>query len=462
MGDGMDEEYAFYLSNTSNIPRYDRLTEYKNGQLKYASWHYGPQNWMMNTLRLHIYKPRTWFDEVSIVTAWQQFNESRHNRKYQDIWVRHRKEKVNVYSLNFDLEKSLSNRQILFYGLEYNLNDVQSTAYEQNIQTDISKATNTRYPDQGSNIHSFSFYVSYKKGITAKTFLSAGGRFSYSSLYARFSPSSYFIDKINNNYHSLSGSLGIVHNPGQGWNLNFLVSTGFRAPNIDDIAKVFDSEPGNVIVPNLDLKPENAYNIEVRASKLIANHVKIGSTIFYSFLRNAMVRRNFTFEGQDSIYYDGTLSRVQAVVNTGRANIYGGNVFVEAELTPHWSANAYLNYTHGEDLEENVPLRHTTPLFGKMSVRYSKNPFQIEFYVRFNGVKSFNDLSPSEQNKPHMYTKDGSPAWYTLNLRGYWKISHTFQINAALNNLLDHHYRTYSSGISAAGRNLSITLKATL
>jgi len=461
LGDGMDAEYAFYLSKTTDIPRYDRLTEYNNGQLKYANWYYGPQNWMMNTLRLHIYKPQKWFDEVSIVTAWQQFHESRHDRKYRDIWMRHRKEKVNVYSLNIDLEKSWTKRQILFYGLKYILNDVQSSAYRQNIQTDISESISTRYPDEGSNIHSFAFYGSYKKEIATKMFLSAGGRFSYSMLNARFSPSSYFIDKINNGYHSLSGSLGIVHNPGQDWNLNFMISTGFRAPNIDDIAKVFDSEPGNVIVPNPDLKPEYTYNIEARVSKLIANQVKIGLTGFYSFLRDAMVRRNFTIDGKDSIYYDGTLSRVQALVNTGRANIYGGNVFVEAEITPHWFINAYLNYTHGEDLEEKVPLRHTTPLFGKTSVEYKNKSVHVEFYVRFNGARSFEDLPPSEQNKSYMYSKDGSPAWYTLNLRGYWEINTIFQINMALDNLLDHHYRPYSSGISAAGRNLIITLKAT-
>ncbi len=461
LSDGLDAEYAFYLSKTSNISRYDRLTEYKNGQLKYASWYYGPQNWMMNTLRLHIYKPRKWFNEVSIVTAWQQFHESRHDRKYRDIWMRHRKEEVNAYSLNIDLEKSWSNRQTLFYGLEYNLNDVQSSAHRQNIKTENSEPISTRYPDEGSNIRSYAFYGSYKKEIATKMFLSAGGRFSYSTLTARFSPSSYLIDEIKNNYHALSGSLGIVHNPGQGWNLNFMISTGFRAPNIDDIAKVFDSEPGNVVVPNPELKPEHTYNIEARASKLIASHVKIGSTIFYSFLRDAMVRRDYSINGQDSIYYDGILSRVQALVNTGRANIYGGNIFVEAEVTPHWSVNAYLNYTHGEDLEEKLPLRHTTPLFGKTSVIYSNKSFYVEFYVRFNGARSFENLPPSEQNKPHIYSKDGSPGWHTLNLRGYWKINQAFQINMTLDNLLNHHYRPYSSGISAAGRNLIITLKAT-
>jgi hemoglobin/transferrin/lactoferrin receptor protein len=110
---------------------------------------------MMNSLRLHFYKPRKWFDEFRIITAWQQFNESRHDRKYRDPWIRHRKERVDAYSLNFDLEKSWENKQFLFYGLEYTLNNVQSTAYTVNIQTNETGTTRTRYPDEGSKINSF-------------------------------------------------------------------------------------------------------------------------------------------------------------------------------------------------------------------------------------------------------------------------------------------------------------------
>ena len=46
-------------------------------------------------------------------------------------------------------------------------------------------------------------------------------------------------------------------------NWKFNLSTAFRAPNIDDIGKVFDSEPGSVVVPNNDLKPEYAYGGEL-------------------------------------------------------------------------------------------------------------------------------------------------------------------------------------------------------
>ena len=45
-----DINYGFYFSETSDVPRYDRLLEYSDDRLKYAEWYYGPQKWMMNNL----------------------------------------------------------------------------------------------------------------------------------------------------------------------------------------------------------------------------------------------------------------------------------------------------------------------------------------------------------------------------------------------------------------------------
>ncbi|MCD4732471.1 MAG: TonB-dependent receptor plug domain-containing protein, partial [Bacteroidales bacterium] len=54
-----DLTYTFHYSTSSDIPRYDRLIEYKNdslSQLKYAEWYYGPQGWMMHNLQLNLNK----------------------------------------------------------------------------------------------------------------------------------------------------------------------------------------------------------------------------------------------------------------------------------------------------------------------------------------------------------------------------------------------------------------------
>ncbi|MEA3505064.1 MAG: TonB-dependent receptor plug domain-containing protein [Bacteroidota bacterium] len=51
-------DYGFHYSNSSNIPRYDRLIQEKNNELKYAEWYYGPQLWIMNNFFhffMHVY-----------------------------------------------------------------------------------------------------------------------------------------------------------------------------------------------------------------------------------------------------------------------------------------------------------------------------------------------------------------------------------------------------------------------
>jgi hemoglobin/transferrin/lactoferrin receptor protein len=125
-----------------------------------------------------------------------------------------------------------------------------------------------------------------------------------------------------------------------------------------------------------------------------------------------------------------------------------------------WSATANVNLTEGKDLENNEPLRHTTPVFGMASLNYKQKKINGEFFVRFNGARTRENLPPSERNKTHIYSSDGSLAWYTLNLRGQYTLTDWLTMNAALENILDHHYRTYSSGISAPGRNFIISIKA--
>ncbi|MBO6497680.1 MAG: TonB-dependent receptor, partial [Roseivirga sp.] len=72
----------------------------------------------------------------------------------------------------------------------------------------------------------------------------------------------------------------------------------------------------------------------------------------------------------------------------------------------------------------------------------------------------FNDLAPSEQAKPHIYTAEGALPWYTINIYNSYKLSDYYSINFNLENILDTHYRPYSSGISAPGLNAVISFRA--
>jgi len=453
--------YTFNFSTTSDIPRYDRLIIYDdNDQLEYAKWYYGPQKWMMHALKFNYYRSNRLFDAMKLTAASQFFQESRHDRRYRNLSLRNRTERVNALSFNLDFEKDINSANHVFYGAEYLYNHVNSSAFQNNIGTGEIGDLSTRYPDGGSDVSVFAAYLSYKRDIKEQLFFSTGLRYNYQDLSSSFSNSTFDFNSIENRSAAFNGNIGLVYKSSQNWFFSAMLSSGFRSPNVDDISKVFDSEPGGVVVPNPNLKPEYSYNTELSMTKVFDDKVELKGSVFYSFLRDAMVRGDYQLNGEDSILYDGELSRVQAILNTGRANIYGFNLGLKVDLSLTWSATANVNLTEGKDLENNEPLRHTTPVFGMASLNYKQKKINGEFFVRFNGARTLENLPPSERNKTHIYSSDGSLAWYTLNLRGQYTLTDWLTMNAALENILDHHYRTYSSGISAPGRNFIISIKA--
>ena len=455
--------YGFLFSTTSNIPRYDRLIENgANGLPRNAEWYYGPQQWMMNYLKVGLYNPNRWYDQAKFTIGNQQVQESRFDRRYQRNSLRNRTEDVNVWTLNFDADRQWNAKHQLFYGLEFIFNDVQSSAFRENIETQEREPASTRYPDGGSQYQSIASYASYKYNPTPKTTLTSGLRYSYVRLKSAFDDQTFFnfpYDQIDLGTGAISGSLGLTYRPTNRWQLNLVISSGFRVPNVDDIGKVFDSEPGNVVVPNPDLSPEYSYNAEAGATFRFSDNWRINGVLYGSWLRDAMVRRDFIFNGEDSIVYDGMPSNVQAITNAGRAYIWGFSLQLEGDISSHWKLRATFADNTGRDTEENVPLRHVTPWFGRTSLSYQDSKWRGEFFIRYNGPVAWEDLAPSEQNKRHIYTEDGSLAWYTVNLAGSYKIIPKLTLQLGVENMLDKHYRPYSSGISAPGINVIVALR---
>ncbi|MBT8295220.1 MAG: TonB-dependent receptor, partial [Gramella sp.] len=242
----------------------------------------------------------------------------------------------------------------------------------------------------------------------------------------------------------------------------------FRAPNVDDIGKIFDSEPGSVIVPNPNLKSEYAYNAELGADLKFSDNIRLGLTTYYTYLDNAMVRRDFELNGNTEIEYKGETSRVQAIQNSANAYVYGIEAGLEVDFSVALRLKSRFSYTKGEENEggEYVPLRHAAPLFGNTHLIWNKRRVKLDLFAEYNGQFDFEDLAPGEQDKPHLYALDGngnpySPAWYTLNITGQYELNASWLATVSLENITDQRYRAYSSGIAAAGRNLIFALSYT-
>jgi hemoglobin/transferrin/lactoferrin receptor protein len=459
--------YAFHYSTTSNIPRYDRLTQKKDGHLKNAEWYYGPQKWSMHSLNGKLVKKGAIFDNMKFTLAYQNYEESRHDRGFGEELLRHRTERLDIFNFNLDFDKEIGD-DLLYYGLEYGYNDLNSSASEEDIITGEKQPTQTRYPNGQNDYTSLAAYLSYKNNIGEHFTAITGIRYSFIDIYSTLDTTAEYynfpFNKLTLNTGAFNGSVGVVYRPDERWKFKLNGSSGFHAPNIDDIAKVFDSEPKSVVMPNENLKPEYAYNIDFGIDKRFGDVAGIYVTAFYTWLQNAMVRREATFNDKDSIYYDGVLSQVHKMVNAESARIYGFNARAMLDLPSGFRFETVINFTEGED-ENGVPLRHVAPTFGQSTLSYRTDKIKTSLYAKYNGEITNDELTPSEQSKTHMYAlnKNGepySPSWWTLNVKFSYQLNDFLTIDAGVENIMDVRYRPYSSGIVAPGRNWIFALRA--
>lgn len=463
--------YSFTHAKTGVAPRYDRLIQYRNGALRFAEWYYGPMLWNMHTLQILHSKKTSIYEDARLTVAYQDYKESRIDRSKANINRNRQVESVDAISANWDATKNAGKGQ-LFYGLEYVHNKVGSFGERTNISTNVVTPMVSRYPD-GSTWSTTGIYGSYKINLHTKVTLTTGLRYSYNTLDATFDTTfikfPYKNAKLRDG--ALTGNAGLVFRPAEGWQLNGNISTGYRMPNVDDIGKLFESVPGNISVPNPDLTPEYAWNFEMGIIKTIPNKFRIELNGFYTILKNAIVRRPTTFNGSDSILFNGILSQVEALQNVAKATVSGFQASAEFYFTKSVSLQTHANWISGKETDdindEQVPLRHAPPFYGSTSIRYRLKKIFVEASAQYNSEIENVKLAPSEQVKTDIYAKDAdgkpySPGWHTVNLKATYQLSKNLLVTTGWENITNQRYRPYSSGIVAAGSNFIISLRVSL
>ena len=509
------------LSNTTNIPRYDRLTESNgNGGLKFAEWYYGPQLRSMISLKTRILSPTLLFDRATIINAFQKIGEDRHDRRFDSDIRESSLVDLNIYSVTADFDKAIdrNHRHWLNYGVDFNHNDVFSSGFSTDITTNqIEYNLNARYPSSGSSLTALGAYANYRiRNLDSSFVFNAGLRYSHTSLFAQFSttdpiqwPSNY-IEGIHTNNNALTWATGLSYQSANHWTIKTSVGTAFRAPNVDDFAK-FREKNGFLTIPNPDLKPEKAFSTELTIEKdalnvtigdLTINRMTWSLTGFYTALQDAIVRTPFYLpNGSNTLLSYNETFFVQANQNTDFARIYGISTNLLIDFNPNWSLRSGINYTYGrrslviDDTNSGeatreilVPQDHIPPIYGQTALTYEKDKFNIEAIIRYNGQKKTEDYAVSsievDPSSPCgiVYNRTGTSdnieqgvisntvdncgnlyqgiyGWTTFNLYTGYKINNRFSLNLGVENITDLHYREFASGISAPGRNFIFSLR---
>lgn len=448
-------------STSSDIDRLDQLNDYQGDNLKYAQNYYGPQTRLLVSLKNVLKKDNVLFTNLTTLAAYQFIEEDRYSRKFRNDDLLMQLEDVEVFSLNLDFLKVWSVYHKLHYGAEFAHNLVDSKAAYENIRSGEQSPAQTRYPEGGSLTWNASAYASYKWILHDKLVLNLGTRYNWGTLNSSFNNPILPYDRIHIHNGALTASAGLVLTPSDRWQLNAILSSGFRNPNVDDYGKV-RAKDDFVTVPNPDLAPEYTYNAELGISTFVEGYMKIQLVGFYTFMNDAIVRTAFQLNGQDSLEYDGDLYRVTTNYNAGQAHIYGVSIGLSANPNQNFILKSTLNYTLGYNLSDDVPLGHIPPIFGRTSLSYRKSKFFLDMYFIYQGWKSEEDFSPYGEDNEAEAMQYGYPAWWTANIKAGIAAGTHLNFILAIENLFDQFYKPYASGVSGPGRNFILSARFTL
>ena len=477
------------FSESSDIDRYDQLSIPRDNSLKFSEWYYGPQKRLLISPSLRIFPKKKFMDKGVITFGFQKINESRIKRKFNSLNRSHQIEDLKVLSLNGDFDTSFNNGHTVSYGIETTYNHNYSKAYDRVLDVEgnnvvgVSKkfAIPTRYPSDGSSYASFASYVNWSWNMSEFFTFNIGTRLTFTKLKASWNDVISVnpqLSRVNLNSEALTTTVSMKLRPSNKIQINTVLSSGFRNPNIDDIGKIRENN-GLLVVPNTFLKPEYAYNLDLGVdyksldsknylsirgfSTIISRHIGRAEYIVYS---------DITTPDTSTIIYNNEEVTTIANKNLGNRFIHGFSIDGFNNLSRNLKIDYSLTYTKGDNNETYGPLPSISPLFGSLSLDYVKNDLTIKAVYKFSDSKDPSEYSIGGEDgldeTPYIIGQDGlkdflgTPSWSDFSIYASLNISPNSTLRLGITNIFDIHYRTFASGISAPGRSFQAGLNLKL
>ena len=476
------------FSESSDIDRFDQLNIPSGDSLKFSEWYYGPQKRLLISPSLKIFPDKKFMKKGVITFGFQKIKESRIKRKFNNYNRSHQIEDLKVFSLNGDFDTSFNNGHIISYGVESTYNYNYSKAYDQILEVSGNEISGlsekigipTRYPSNGSSYTSFASYLNWSWNMSEFFTFNIGTRLTFTGLKASWNDIISVNPQLSDvtlNSEALTTTVSIKLRPSKKVQINTVLSSGFRNPNIDDVGKIRENN-GLLVVPNTFLKPEYAYNLDLGIdfrSLDTKNYISLRG--FSTIVSRHIGRDYFTVysdistEDLSTIIYNGEEVTTIANKNLGNRFIHGFSIDGFTKFYNILNFEYSLTYTKGDNNNQYGPLPSISPLFGSIAMTYSKNEMNIKAIYKFSEAKNANEYSFGGEDgldeTPFILSSDGlsylgTPKWSDLSIFASKRFSSDISVRLGLTNIFDNHYRTFASGISAPGRSLQIGLNLKL
>lgn len=412
----------------NNVPLYHRVA-----LENFAYYQFDPQKRSLSYLRMEGKTQHLLLSKLSF-TASSQINKERRNywrNRNANRFIED--DRVNTLGLTADIFSVINPNWTANSGVEYYTDRVTSAKQQIAIANGATVNQRGLYPNNAS-MQNFSLYSLHHLAL-GKFTIEAGVR--YNSLQIE-------VDTAIVKPSSLVFNAALLYRISKTQSLYASYSTGYRAPNIDDMGTLglvdFRYE-----VPAYGLKPEKTFNTEL-GYKIHTKKVQLSMAFYYMHLTNIINRIQLV--GQQVGGYN-----VYIKENNQESFIKGLEYDLQIALTKKILISSNGAYSFGQNTTRAEPMRRIPPFNGRTFIQWAQSNIQLSLEYIYAATQ--NRLAQGDKDDNRI-PKGGTPGFGIFHFHASTKLLGV-QFRSGLTNIFNADYRMHGSGINGMGRNLYIS-----
>jgi hemoglobin/transferrin/lactoferrin receptor protein len=391
-----------------------------------------------------------WTERTQVRASYREYTERRERQGFGSNTYRFERDETQTVGLGTDFQKLAGEDHLLTYGLDAELDDIDST------RDDVNLTTLVKTPNDGAFAPD-SRYV--RSGVFVQDETSFGA--FDATLGARYSYYEFSFDGFDGD-PSEDGSFGALTFSGQvarqlseSTRLTSTLAQGYRAPSLEDLG-TNSTFSGGTEFGNPDLDPEEALTADL-ALDYVHELWTAGASVFFTRIEDT-IGRVLLDEGDPGTTGDETYLRE----NVGRVDLYGGEASLRHPLGDGGLFGAYsATLTKGRQYDDTLDptdgvtdARRIPPLFGRAAAEYrpaapilSADWMDLELLW----ADEQDELNKLDKTDPRI-DPNGTPGWGVVNFDLGGGLPRGLTWNAGLHNIFDKDYRVHGSGFDGPGR----------
>ena len=355
----------------------------------------------------------------------------------------------DVTQLTVDLVKSfeLGNLQHeLTYGYEY---------LDKDFANYRTRTKNSNYDDLGwvdttngalvpkSESQTHTIYALDTFEVTPGTQIRLGARFDDITYDAH--EDEYFSDDLDLlseiSFSEFTWTVGVEHELNSDLSIEAGVSTGFRAPTIEELYIAAGTPDDWTSAPNEDLSAEYATNFDIAlvgTTGAVDYRVGVFFSDYKDFIESVRVEGTNPTTGLPDP--DGYLTPV----NAEDAEIKGLELALNIDLNQFgltgFETSISAAYTDGEE-DNGDPIYSVQPFNAVWTVEYNADNWGVAAYTNFTKGKDKDDAYNTDaEDGSHTYPLYLSNTATVIDLAAYYNVNENITLRAGVNNLTDKEY----------------------